>query len=211
MAVFKHSEFCDIHLSFNRRKGKLTKKLGREKGWRRTWGSSVGWSMLSPLRRWLCEKRLLPCRWGGAQPHSRTLLYFSGFQLYWWILCKSSQARLQQQIAELEQKLDTVVLVMGDTGLLKPPGYPHQDSDIIPAGAVCVCVLAVNNKVSKVSHKFIVTKCRSYKKKQKNRLTISKRIRERKKMTNFACPGLLSTLLSHETEVLNVLFDTYFV
>uniref|UniRef100_A0A3Q3W504 Spindle and centriole-associated protein 1 n=1 Tax=Mola mola TaxID=94237 RepID=A0A3Q3W504_MOLML len=67
------------------------------------------------------------------------------------------QARLQQQIAELEQKLDTVVLVMGDTGLLKPPGYPHQDSDIIPAGAFCVCVLAVNNKVSKVSHKFIVT------------------------------------------------------
>ena len=158
LTVFKHSEFYDIHFSFHRRRRKLTKKLGREKSWRRSWGSSVDWLMLSPLRPWLSEKRLMSCRWGGAQPQSQTVFYFSGFQLCWWMLCKPSQARLQQQIAELEQKLDTVVLVMGDTGLLKPPGYPHQDSDIIPAGTFCVCVLAVNNYVFKVSHQPTISK-----------------------------------------------------
>ncbi|XP_044031645.1 spindle and centriole-associated protein 1 [Siniperca chuatsi] len=45
------------------------------------------------------------------------------------------QAGLQQQTAELEQKLDTVVLVMGGLGLLEAHVDPPQDSDV--KAAVC--------------------------------------------------------------------------
>ncbi|XP_045923326.1 spindle and centriole-associated protein 1 isoform X2 [Micropterus dolomieu] len=45
------------------------------------------------------------------------------------------QAGLQQQKAELEQKLDTVLLVMGGLGLLEAHIEPHQDGDI--NAAVC--------------------------------------------------------------------------
>lgn len=57
-------------------------------------------------------------------------------------LSGSSQAGLQQQTAELEQKLDTVVLVMGGLGLLEAYADPHQDSDVKAAGSnsVCVCI-----------------------------------------------------------------------
>ncbi|XP_008298955.1 spindle and centriole-associated protein 1 [Stegastes partitus] len=40
------------------------------------------------------------------------------------------QAGLQQRTAELEQKLDSVVLVMGGLGLLGEHISPHQDSDV---------------------------------------------------------------------------------
>ncbi|KAI3355268.1 hypothetical protein L3Q82_018122 [Scortum barcoo] len=45
------------------------------------------------------------------------------------------QTGLQQQTAELEQKLDTVVLVMGGLGLLEPQMDPPQNSDV--KAAVC--------------------------------------------------------------------------
>lgn len=38
------------------------------------------------------------------------------------------QTRLQQQSADMEQKLDTVVLVMGELGLLEAGGEPRQGS-----------------------------------------------------------------------------------
>nr|XP_046226613.1 spindle and centriole-associated protein 1 [Scatophagus argus] len=40
------------------------------------------------------------------------------------------QVGLQQQTAEFEQKLDTVVLVMGGLGLLEADTDPHRDSDV---------------------------------------------------------------------------------
>ncbi|TKS87733.1 Spindle and centriole-associated protein 1 [Collichthys lucidus] len=51
------------------------------------------------------------------------------------------QAGLQQQTAELEQKLDTVVLVMGGLGLLEAYADPHQDSDVKAAGCQSAPVL----------------------------------------------------------------------
>ncbi|XP_070842605.1 spindle and centriole-associated protein 1 isoform X1 [Chaetodon trifascialis] len=45
------------------------------------------------------------------------------------------QARLQQQTAEVEQKLDTVVLAMGGLGLLEAHIEPNQGSDV--KAAVC--------------------------------------------------------------------------
>ncbi|KAE8279870.1 Spindle and centriole-associated protein 1 Coiled-coil domain-containing protein 52 [Larimichthys crocea] len=51
------------------------------------------------------------------------------------------QAGLQQQTAELEQKLDTVVLVMGGLGLLEAYTDPHQDSDVKAAGCQSAPVL----------------------------------------------------------------------
>ncbi|XP_070709139.1 spindle and centriole-associated protein 1 isoform X2 [Pempheris klunzingeri] len=45
------------------------------------------------------------------------------------------QAGLQQRTAELEQKLDTVVLVMGELGLLEAHTGPPQDTDV--KAAVC--------------------------------------------------------------------------
>lgn len=57
-----------------------------------------------------------------------------------FFLFGSSQARLQQQTAELEQKFDTVVLMMGGLGILEAHGDPHQDSDVKAAGSCCVSV-----------------------------------------------------------------------
>ncbi|KAM9337452.1 spindle and centriole-associated protein 1 [Symphorus nematophorus] len=45
------------------------------------------------------------------------------------------QAGLKRQTAELEQKVDTVVLLMGGLGLLEAHVDPHQDSDV--KAAVC--------------------------------------------------------------------------
>lgn len=53
-----------LNFTVCRRKRKLTKRLRREEDWRTSWGSSVGWLMLSLPRRWLWGKRSLPCRWG---------------------------------------------------------------------------------------------------------------------------------------------------
>ncbi|XP_070784482.1 spindle and centriole-associated protein 1 [Enoplosus armatus] len=50
------------------------------------------------------------------------------------------QVGLQQQTAELEQKLDTVVLVMGGLGLLEAHMDPHSDSDV--KAAVCQSAVA---------------------------------------------------------------------
>lgn len=46
----------------------------------------------------------------------------------------SSQARLQQQTAEVEQKLDTVVMVMGGLGLLEIQDDRHQEPNFKAAG-----------------------------------------------------------------------------
>lgn len=50
----------------------------------------------------------------------------------------SSQARLQQQTAELEQRLDTLVLVTGGLGLLEAHSDPQQDSAVKAAGSYCL-------------------------------------------------------------------------
>lgn len=52
----------------------------------------------------------------------------------------SSKAGLQQQTAELEQKLDTVVLVMGGLGLLEAHEDSYQSADDKAAGSLSVCV-----------------------------------------------------------------------
>ncbi len=80
-------------------------------------------------------------------PHEFTLVYSPDFSwVYKSCFCPSgsSQAGLQQRTAELEQKLDTVVLVMGGLGLLEAHIDPHQDSDVQAAGSLilCVCVCA---------------------------------------------------------------------
>uniref|UniRef100_A0A3Q3KNW3 Spindle and centriole-associated protein 1 n=1 Tax=Monopterus albus TaxID=43700 RepID=A0A3Q3KNW3_MONAL len=50
------------------------------------------------------------------------------------------QAVLQQQIAELEQKLDTVVLALGGFGLLEGHTDTPQDSDVEAAGPYSLCL-----------------------------------------------------------------------
>ncbi|XP_026148669.1 spindle and centriole-associated protein 1 isoform X2 [Mastacembelus armatus] len=59
------------------------------------------------------------------------------------------QEVLQQQTAELEQKLDTVVLVMGGLGLLEEHTDPSQDSNV--KAAVCQSAPASEQKQASVS------------------------------------------------------------
>lgn len=78
-------------------------------------------------------------------PHGLTLVYSpdsSCTDKSCFFISGSSQAGLQQQTAELEQNLNTVVLVMGGLGLLEAHIDPPQDPDVKPAGlySVCMCV-----------------------------------------------------------------------
>lgn len=53
------------------------------------------------------------------------------------VLLGSSQAELLQRMAELEQKLDTVVLVMGELGLPKANADPPEGSNVEAAVSYC--------------------------------------------------------------------------
>lgn len=53
-----------------------------------------------------------------------------------FFLLGGSQAGLQQQTGELEQKLDTMMLLMGGLGLLETDAHPHQDTGVKAAGTL---------------------------------------------------------------------------
>lgn len=73
---------------------------------------------------------------GGGAARSMTLCVIQD-PTFW---CIWSQASLQQQSTELEQKLDMVVLAMG--GLAQPDTHvePHQGSDVRITGSLATSV-----------------------------------------------------------------------
>lgn len=75
---------------------------------------------------------------GRSHHHGLTRVCWSDSNYAGKLCVCSSQVRLQQQTAELEQKLDTLVLVTGGLGLLEAHSDPQQDCGA--AGSYCLFV-----------------------------------------------------------------------